>query len=236
MINKIFLFEDINFDDLTYFSLKKDRQIFFHNTKPLVYKIFSNNWEFANQLETAIKRGYYNKKLIPNFIGLVKNKKGLNKGYVCRRVETNQILENCIINKFSIAYFKKLLKGDFNIIDFFTRRKYRPDKNHLIKFLKILFFRSFESKMLFVEITPPNIWVSDRGYHIFDLDAVRAFDWVFCKDKNDPEFIRKIGYKQCFNDNLKKIIELHNLQFPFNINRPEDINRFWKKFIKINKL
>ena len=36
--NIIIGFEDINFDELECYTIKKDRQIFFHKSKDLVYK------------------------------------------------------------------------------------------------------------------------------------------------------------------------------------------------------
>jgi len=235
-MNNIILFEDINFDDLVLYSDKKDRKIFFHKSEPLAYKFFSDDWEFANQLEIAIKNGYYDKELVPNFIGLIKDKKGLDKGYLCYRVNKEQILENCLLKKFSLSYFKKLINGSIKLTDFFSRSRYKPNSDYLIKFLDIVFSRSQKTQMLFIEVDLPNLWISNKGYHIFDLDAIRSFNWVFCQNKNDPEYIRKIINKKNFNRDLRKIIELHGFKFPFEINYPEDIEKFLSKFRKENNL
>ena len=56
------------------------------------------------------------------------------------------------------------------------------------------------------------------AYHhhcnIFDLDAYRELDWLFCKDKNDPEYIRKVLNRKDLNRGLRELIVFHGLKFP----------------------
>ena len=234
-LERILYFEDIDFDNTYFYQYKKDRQVFFHNNKNYVYKFFSDNWEFADKTEEAINLGYYDNSLVPNFVALIKNKKGENKGYILQKIKSESFLSNIIKRKKLYTIIVELLKGK-NLYELLKPTVHSLNNEKLIKLLYLIFKKACISKIIYTEISFPNIWVDNEGYFIIDLDSQRSFEWLFCNDKNDPEFIRKLGNKQIFNKNLKDLINIHNLSFPFFINKEKDINSFWKKFILDNKI
>jgi hypothetical protein len=235
LTDNIILFQDIDFQSLELFRAKKERHIFFHNLEPLVFKFFNKGWEFADKIEQGIKLGFYDQRLVPNFIGLIKGPDGENRGYVCRRFEEEQMLchyprkeslknivKNVITRK---AYLQRLV---------FPR--YKPMRKSLIDLLWLLFSRALKTEIIFIELNPIHVWTDGRGYYIYDLDAQRDFDWLFCEDKSDLEYIRKKSYLDHFNRSLKSLVEYHELKFPFKIMSKHEINPFWESLLKINSI
>ena len=233
--NIIICFEDINFDELECYTYKKDRQIFFHKSKDLVYKTFSIDWEFANNVELAIDKGYYDNNLAPNFFGLIKSKDGRNRGYVCKKFKQEQIMRNLMNSplslrkKLSILWSKKSIQK-------ILKPKYFRNNLYLNNFLYVIFSRSLKTEIMFNAIGPSSIWISKVGYHLLDLESIRTFDWLFTVDKSDKEYIRKVTNKKLFNNHLKEIIEYHKLIYPLEIYFPDDIPIFWKSYIEANQI
>jgi len=235
-INKnTILFEEIKFDKLTCIRAKKDRQIFFHDSEPLVYKIFSSDWEFANQTEIGIDKGFYDLTLIPNFVSLIKDKQDSNRGYVCRFFEESQTLGYYISKNTFRNMIKKYFKQEVSLKKIFFPA-YKKNNHYFIELLFTIFSRALITGVIFTELNLIHVWTDGNGYYIYDLDALRELKWLFCEDKNDPEFIRKKVNKDAFNKGLKELIMFHQLKFPFKIVNQKDIQLFWQSFIKENTL
>ena len=234
--NKVVLFEEINFDSLSVFKVKKDRQVFYDEKDKLFYKIFVDGWEFADKVEEGIDSGYYDKIFVPNWCGIIKNNKGMNKGYITREFdEKNVLLANYprkLSNKHTI---KKLLRRHLTIKEVLFPY-FRPSITHLLKILRLHFTRAIKSGYIWIELNSLHIWVDSTGYHIFDLDALRSLEWIFCIDKGDPEYIRKVINRKHLNRGLRELIHLHGLKFPFEIDVPEQIGPFWNALLNMNSL
>jgi len=235
MQKKNISFEKIDFNFLTCIRYKKERQIFFHDSEPYVYKFFTEGWEFADKTEQGINCGYYDYQLIPNFIGLIKNKKNSNRGYVCKRFNESQVLVNYPRRNSIKTILKKYVRQEISLKNLLMPQ-YKPKKQHLIELLFSIFSKSLRTGVIFTELNPIHVWTDNKGYYILDLDSLRELDWLFCQDRNDPEFMRKIGNCNAFNRGLRELIEFHGLKYPFKINQYNKIIPFWQSFIQVNKL
>jgi len=232
---KIFIFEKINFEELTCIKGKNDRQVFFHDSKPIVYKIFKEGWEFADKTEQGINCSFYDNLLVPNFLGLIKNKRNSNCGYVCKRFMESQQLVNYTKKNNVKTILKQFIRRDTSIKDLLMPQ-YKPSNKYLVKLLFNIFSRALKTNVIFTELNPIHIWTDNKGYYLFDLDSLRELDWLFCQNRNDPKFMIKIINCSNFNRGLRELIELHNYDFPFKITQTDAIIPFWQSFIQINKL
>ena len=225
-----------NFDSLSVIKVAKDRQVFYDEKDKLFYKIFADGWEFADKVEEGIDSGYYDKIFVPNWYGIIKNNKGMNKGYITRKFdEDERLLANNHKNKSYLNKIKRIIKCDKSFKQiFFSVNKLNND--YLVTLLQLTFSRAINTNCIWCELNPNHVWVDDDGYHIFDLDASRNLDWLFSKDKNDHEYIRKVLYRKHFNKGLRKLIILHGLKFPFEIDQKDQILTFWNEFLSANSL
>ena len=235
MIEKeLIYYEDINFDELEFVTVKPERQVLFHQNKQHVYKYFYPGYEFANNVEVAIDVGLYDKQLIPNFVALIKSRNDENRGFISERFRKEQVLDN-IDSLFSFNSFKKIINKERNLRSYIFP-KFKLNQIFLNRLLHTIFLRSIKTKLLFIAINTVHIWVDTDGYHLLDLESVRPFEWIFSEDKTDTEYLRKLHNKKSFNKNLKKVIELHGLIFPCEINSADDIPKFWESYVKQNKI
>jgi len=218
--------EDLKINNFKKLTNKKDRKIYeFDN---IIYKIWSENWEFRNMCEIGIVEKIYNFNNIPNFIGLIKDKNKVNRGYAYKKFENNQMFykyTNNLTNPINYLLYK------LNINIFL-----KINTNHLIVLLSDLFNNFVDSKHLFIALNKESIWHDRAGYYLYDLDSIRSKDWIFCKDKNDPEYNRKKENLRLFNFKLYELLKIHNLKVPFFINDEYKLNNFFKEFLKINRL
>ena len=163
LTDNIILFQDIDFQSLELFRAKKERHIFFHNSEPLVFKFFNKGWEFADKIEQGIKLGFYDQRLVPNFIGLIKGPDGENRGYVCRRFEKEQMLCH-YPRKDSL---KNIVKNVITAKTYLQRLvfpRYKPMRKSLIDLLWVIFSRAIETEIIFIELNPIHVWTDGRGY------------------------------------------------------------------------
>jgi len=227
-------FENIDINCLIPIKIKRERSVYSHPTKDLVYKLYVPNWEFARQPSLGFNLGYYSKDLVPNFQALIKDKQGRDRGYITTKVPRHQILDVVLQPLFSIPVLSQIAHHEIRLTDKILPA-YRPRTDFLATLLRQLFTRALITNSLFLEISAPNIWMNNQGYYIFDLDALRSFDWVFCTNKNDQQYERKINNRKHFNRDFKRFIELHHLNFPREINQVDDFSQFWKEFVDSNK-
>jgi len=232
--NKIFHFEKINFAELTCIKAKKDRQIFFHDSKPIVFKFFKEGWEFADKTEQGINSCYYDALLVPNFLGLIKNKNNSNCGYVCKRFKESQQLVS-YTKKNVKAILKNFFRQDSSLKNILVP-EYKPNNKYLVELLFNIFSRALKTNFIFSELNPIHIWTDNKGYYLFDLDSLREVDWLFCQNRNDPEYMRKIINCSNFNRGLRELLKLHNYDSPFKITHTDAIIPFWQSFVQLNKL
>jgi len=227
----VIYFEDLDFKNMTCVRGKKDRQIFFHDSKPIVYKTYVEGWEYADTIEQGINSGFYDLSLIPNFIALIQEKNNKNRGYATYKMDEHRILSNQLkknkINTFLKLINKKIHKNYF---------QKKPYQNYLVVLLFNLFFKIIKTELIFTELNIVHIWQGKKGYHIFDLDSLREIDWLLSEDKNKNDFLRSIVNRDSFNKGLKELIELHGFQYPFKIVQKGDIPVFWETFVKKNKI
>ena len=232
---KSIYFEDINFDEMVCISAKKDRQVFINYHQKQVYKTYVPNWEFADNTEIAIDKGFYDYNLVPNFLALIKSYDGKNRGYICSLLNNNQLLAYYRTPSLSLTTLKLLLEKKISIKHLFLRKKVL-NANHLNGLLYNILSKSVKSELLFT-VGISHIWIGISGYHLLDLESIRPYKWLFCQDKNDSQYLRKIVNKQNFNKNLKMLIQLHQMKYPHKpINTSSDILRFWKEYAEINKI
>ena len=233
---KEIFYEEINFDSLSVIKVAKDRQVFYDEKDKLFYKIFVDGWEFADKVEEGIDSGYYDLILVPNWYGLIKNKKGMNKGYITHMFdEEKTLLANYVGKMPKITKIKRIIKGEIGLKEILFPY-FKPRIEDLILLLQLTFSRAIISNSIWCELNPLHIWVDQTGYHIFDLDAYRNLDWLFCKDKSDPEYIRKVVNRKDLNGGLKELIIFHGLKFPFEIDEVKKIQLFWDEFLFLNSL
>ncbi len=218
--------EDLKINDFNKLTNKKDRKVYeFDN---IIYKIWSEKWEFRNMCELGILENIYNSNNIPNFIGLIRDNNQINRGYAYKKFENNQIFyryTSNLTNPINYLLFK------LNI-NFFLK----TNNKHLLALLADLFKSFKNSKYLFIALSKESIWHDKTGYHLFDLDSIRSKDWIFCKDKNDREYNRKKENLRLFNFKLSELLKIHNLKLPYFINDEYELNNFYDDFKTINKL
>ena len=232
---KIEKFENIDFSNLEYFKGKPaNRQLFYHLNKKTVWKTWVRKWQWADLPELGIKSNYYDATLVPNFVAFIKDQQGYNRGYITTRVKSDQILEN-IENLFSLKSWYKWLTKRTTFLKL-LRPKYRLNQDLLVRLLYNIFSKSLQAKALFLELNDSNLWTDNKNYFLFDLDALRAFSWLFGTDPEDLEYVRQAMNRSTFNRDLEKLIIKHNLIFPMKINTEKDIVLFWEKFVEINLL
>lgn len=218
--------EDLKINNFKKLTNKKDRKVY--EFDKVIYKIWSEDWEFRNMCEIGIVEKIYNINNIPNFIGLIKDKNEINRGYAYKKFENNQMFykyTNNLTNPINYLLYK------LNINIFL-----KININHLILLLSDLFNNFVDSKHLFIALNKESIWHDKTGYYLYDLDSIRSKDWIFCRDKNDPEYNRKKENLRLFNYKLYELLKIHNLKVPFFINDEYKLNNFFKEFLKINRL
>lgn len=219
---KILQFENIDFSSLENITYKKDRQVFKSFKEKLVYKFFRKNWEFCDMCEIGINEGIYTSDLVPNFVYLIKDNKGNNRGYVCEEFHLKKKL-----------YYYDSAHNFFYYLLYKTKSKALIRKNnlHFLNLIKNLFKSFLDSEYIFIAINKESIWHDQNGYYIYDLDSIRSKKWLFDDNYEDPDFIRKKYNLEQFNNNILELFKIHNLERPCEIKRVEDIKIFYNYLI-----
>jgi hypothetical protein len=226
-------FEEVDFEELMPFRVKRERAVFWHRRKPLVVKLFAADWEFANQVALGYESGVYDERLVPNMEALIKDEHGRNRGYIMKRIPAGKILDNFCYSTFSVQRLRKAVTGEIRINDILSRRE-RLRPKALLEMLQLLLERAEKTGLLFAEFSPPNIWVSKKGYHLLDLDALRPLEWLMCKDTEDAEFIRKLVNRLEISDNLNNLLRMHGLKSPGRLHEAHNPAVYWKAIKQSN--
>lgn len=228
-------FEDIDFEVLTPVRVKRHRSLWHHRTKPLVYKFFLTGWEFANQAARGVESGYYTPTLVPNLKGLIVDRLGNNRGYVMSKIPRWRILANVDQSLFSPQTYLAMYQGHISPARLLASSVHK-DPIFFTRLLHELIKGAVATGLLFGEISPPNLWVSATGYHLFDLDALRVCAWLFETNKDDPEFIRKVVNRHAINADIQNMIALHRQTYPGPIQPGMDLRLWWQSYLAANNL
>lgn len=231
----IIAFESIDFDVLTARTVKTHRSVFFDESRPLVYKLYAPDWEFADVTANGFARGFYDAVLAPTIVGLIQDKQKRNRGYIMKRIPSDRFLDNIALRIFEPRAFFKLYRREITPLTLLWPR-YSLRQDFVLHLLRTLFSRALTTNLIFAEMTPPNIWVDEVGYHIVDLDALREIDWIFCSDRDDPEYVRKAVNRRSINDSLRQLLTLHKLTYPGHMRHRDDMRHFWEALLRRNSL
>lgn len=220
----IIKFENINFNNLKNITFKKDRQVFKSKNEKLVYKFFSKDWEFSNMCEIGIKENIYSLKVIPNFRYLIKDIEGKNRGYVCEEFSLNQKFYK-YDNSNSLIYYLLHKRKSYLLI--------YKNKEHFLNLLKNLFNAFLNSEYIFISINKESIWYDKNGYYIFDLESIRSKKWLFDNNYHDSDFLRKKYNLEFFNNKIAELFKIHNIKYPYEIEKENDIEKFYNYLVKL---
>jgi hypothetical protein len=228
-------FEDIPFDQLTPFRIKRHRSVFIHRAKNVVYKLYVPGWEFANQPSIGYELGFYDEKIVPNLVGLIKDGQGRNRGYAMERVPARLIVAHVNQPVFSPRTWLAVYQHRLQLIDVVWPNVHR-NADYLLDCLRLLLSRSLATGVFFAEMSPPNMWIGKGGYYIFDLDALRFNDWLFTHDTANHEYIRRVVNRKSINDDLHSLVALHGFVPHGYLAVASDIPQYWQEFLQHNNL
>jgi hypothetical protein len=214
-------FEDIDFRSLEFMSGKTlDRQIFLHRDLDQVWTLFSKEYLFADRVLRGLSSNFYDACTAPQLNSLITDRDGDVRGYVSELVPLSKHLST--LCRQPLARLKKISGGA-------CLGRY---KDALTRFLFELFSRAFRCNLLYASLSIKNIWFDSDAYHVFDLNALFDMDSLFASRVDCLEDMRSVLTWQRFNRELELLLSLHGLCFPFRIQSPDDLRRFWHELVE----
>ena len=198
-------FNQLPFADLVFVKgrAEQGRQLFVNREGTHYYKLWYPDWEWATMAQEAWQAGFYDDSWPAGVAGLIEDQHGQARGYVMRAISPKRRLAAFAYPRFSRRGIKTLWAS-----------RSRRHAGYLLALLAEVVTRSRASGYMFTELSVPNLWLGNGGYHLFDLDAVRPVKWLFGAQPTDAHFVRSLVNRQALFENIRELLVIHRLPVP----------------------